>query len=53
MLTSVGDQGWTFPIPIVKGKIEKLLVEKGLADVRTLPGPPRDFKMIVAGRRPT
>lgn len=32
-------------------EIEKLLIDKGLKDVRTLPGPPRDFKIVVAGRR--
>jgi SAM-dependent methyltransferase len=37
--------------PSTQPEIEKLLVEKGLAEVRTLPGPPRDFKIIVAGRR--
>jgi SAM-dependent methyltransferase len=37
--------------PSTQQEIEKLLVEKGLAEVRTLPGPPRDFKIIVAGRR--
>jgi SAM-dependent methyltransferase len=33
--------------------LEELLAAKGLTNVRTLPGPPRDFKMIVAGRRAT
>jgi len=37
--------------PSTQPEIEKLLAEKGLAEVKTLPGPPRDFKMIVAGRR--
>jgi SAM-dependent methyltransferase len=37
--------------PSTQPEIEKLLVEKGLTEVRTLPGPPRDFKIIVAGRR--
>jgi SAM-dependent methyltransferase len=37
--------------PSSQGEIEKLLAEKALTDVRTLPGPPRDFKIIVAGRR--
>ena len=37
--------------PSTQPEIEKLLIEKGLTEVRTLPGPPRDFKMIVAGRR--
>jgi SAM-dependent methyltransferase len=31
--------------------LERQLTDAGLANVRTLPGPPRDFKMIVAGRR--
>jgi SAM-dependent methyltransferase len=38
--------------PSSQDEIERLLADKGLADVRTLPGPPRDFKMIIAGRRP-
>jgi SAM-dependent methyltransferase len=38
-------------VPSAQPEIEKLLVEKGLTEVRTLPGPPRDFKIIVAGRR--
>lgn len=38
--------------PSTQPEIEALLLEKGLTDVRTLPGPPRDFKIIVAGRRP-
>ena len=37
--------------PSTQSEIEKLLTDKGFAEVRTLPGPPRDFKMIVAGRR--
>jgi SAM-dependent methyltransferase len=37
--------------PCTQAESEKLLAEKGLTEVRTLPGPPRDFKMIVAGRR--
>lgn len=32
-------------------ELEQLLTSHGLAQVRVLPGPPRDFKMIVAGRR--
>jgi hypothetical protein len=32
-------------------EIEQLLTDKGLTEVRTLPGPPRDFKIIVAARR--
>jgi SAM-dependent methyltransferase len=37
--------------PSTQPDIEKLLVEKGFTEVRTLPGPPRDFKIVVAGRR--
>lgn len=37
--------------PSTQPEIEKMLAGKGLTDVRTLPGPPRDFKIIVAGRR--
>jgi len=37
--------------PMTQQEIEKLLADKGFAEVKTLPGPPRDFKMIVAGRR--
>lgn len=37
--------------PSSQGEIERLLTEKGLTEVKTLPGPPRDFKIIVAGRR--
>jgi len=37
--------------PTTQHAIEQLLVEKRLTDVRALPGPPRDFKIIVAGRR--
>ncbi|HTJ84240.1 MAG TPA: class I SAM-dependent methyltransferase [Polyangiaceae bacterium] len=37
--------------PSTQPEIEKLLVDKGITEVRTLPGPPRDFKIIVAGRR--
>jgi SAM-dependent methyltransferase len=37
--------------PSTQPEIEKLLIDKGLTEVRTLPGPPRDFKMVVAGRR--
>jgi ubiquinone/menaquinone biosynthesis C-methylase UbiE len=33
--------------------LERMLAAKGLTAVRTLPGPPRDFKIIVAGRRAT
>jgi SAM-dependent methyltransferase len=33
-------------------EIEALLTAQGLTEVRALPGPPRDFKIIVAGRRP-
>jgi hypothetical protein len=38
--------------PSTQPEVEKLLTEKGFMEVRTLPGPPRDFKMIAAGRRP-
>jgi hypothetical protein len=37
--------------PSTQQDIERLLVEKGLTEVRAIPGPPRDFKIIVAGRR--
>ncbi len=37
--------------PSTQQEIEKLLAERGFTEVKTLPGPPRDFKMIVAGRR--
>ena len=37
--------------PTTQQEIEKLLTDEGLSEVRTLPGPPRDFKIIVAGRR--
>jgi SAM-dependent methyltransferase len=37
--------------PSTQPEIETLLAEKGLTEVRTLPGPPRDFKIIVAGRK--
>ncbi|HEY2512617.1 MAG TPA: class I SAM-dependent methyltransferase [Polyangiaceae bacterium] len=37
--------------PSTQEEIETLLGEKGFAEVRVLPGPPRDFKIIVAGRR--
>jgi SAM-dependent methyltransferase len=37
--------------PTTKEEVEELLTEKGLTEVRTLPGPPRDFKMVVAARR--
>jgi SAM-dependent methyltransferase len=37
--------------PSTQPDIEKLLVQKGLTEVKTLPGPPRDFKIVVAGRR--
>jgi len=38
-------------VPGTQQDAENLLREKGLTEVRTLPGPPRDFKIIVAGRR--
>jgi hypothetical protein len=34
-----------------QSEIDQLLTDKGLTEVRTLPGPPRDFKIIVAARR--
>jgi hypothetical protein len=37
--------------PSTQPEIEQLLTDKRLTAVRTLPGPPRDFKIIVAGRR--
>lgn len=37
--------------PSTQQEIEKLLAERGFTEVKMLPGPPRDFKMIVAGRR--
>jgi SAM-dependent methyltransferase len=37
--------------PSTQPEIEKLLTDEGLVELRTLPGPPRDFKIIVAGRR--
>ena len=37
--------------PATQAEIEKVLSEKGLTAVRTLPGPPRDFKIVVAARR--
>lgn len=37
--------------PSAQEENEKLLTSKGLANVRTLPGPPKDFKMIVVGQR--
>ncbi len=37
--------------PSTQAEIEALLTEKGFTAVRTLPSPPRDFKMIVAARR--
>jgi SAM-dependent methyltransferase len=36
--------------PSTQQEIEKLLAQSGLTEVRMLPGPPRDFKIIVAGR---
>jgi SAM-dependent methyltransferase len=38
-------------VPGTQQEIEKLLAGKGLTEIRTIPGPPRDFKMIVAARR--
>jgi SAM-dependent methyltransferase len=37
--------------PMTQDEAETLIADKGFVDVRTLPGPPRDVKMIVAGRR--
>jgi SAM-dependent methyltransferase len=37
--------------PTTQNEIERLLAEKGLTEVRTLPSPPRDFKIVVAARR--
>jgi SAM-dependent methyltransferase len=37
--------------PSTQAELERLLTEQGLTEVRTLPSPPRDFKLIVAGRR--
>jgi SAM-dependent methyltransferase len=37
--------------PTTQDEVEKLLADKGLTAVRTLPGPPRDFKIVVAARR--
>jgi len=37
--------------PRTQEEVSTLLTEKGLTDVRTLPGPPRDFKIVVAARR--
>ena len=38
--------------PSTQEEAERLLGEKGLIDVKALPSPPRDFKLIVAGRAP-
>jgi SAM-dependent methyltransferase len=37
--------------PTTLDEVEKLLTASGFADVRALPGPPKDFKMVVAARR--
>jgi SAM-dependent methyltransferase len=37
--------------PTSQDEVEKHLADAGFTDVRVLPGPPRDFKMIVAARR--
>jgi SAM-dependent methyltransferase len=37
--------------PTTQEEVKALLDRGGFTDVRTLPGPPRDFKIIVAGRR--
>ena len=38
--------------PTTQADVEALLTRAGFADLKVLPGPPRDFKMIVAARRP-
>ncbi|MFN8061091.1 MAG: class I SAM-dependent methyltransferase [Vicinamibacterales bacterium] len=38
--------------PSAQTEIENLLSAKSFINVRTLPGPPRDYKIIVAGQRP-
>ena len=37
--------------PTTQDEVEKRLADAGFTDVRVLPGPPRDFKMILAARR--
>jgi hypothetical protein len=37
--------------PMTEDEIKKLLADEGLGDIQTLPGPPRDFKIVVAARR--
>src|SRR5262249_51534527 len=37
--------------PTTQEEVERLLADKGFVSVKTLPGPPRDFKMVVAARR--
>ncbi|MFO0564117.1 MAG: methyltransferase domain-containing protein [Polyangiaceae bacterium] len=37
--------------PTTQEEVERLLADKGFAQVKTLPSPPRDFKMVVAARR--
>lgn len=37
--------------PNTQPEIEQLLAGRGLTEVKALPGPPRDFKIIVAARR--
>ena len=38
-------------LPTSQEEVEKRLTDAGFTQVRVLPGPPRDFKMIVAARR--
>ena len=37
--------------PTTQDEVEKLLAHAGFTDLKVLPGPPKDFKMIVAARR--
>jgi SAM-dependent methyltransferase len=37
--------------PTSQSEVEQRLLDAGYTELRVLPGPPRDFKMIVAGRR--
>ncbi len=36
--------------PTTQAELESLLLDRGLSSVKALPGPPRDFKLVVAGR---
>lgn len=38
-------------VSYAQAELEQLLSSRGFAEVKVLPGPPRDFKMIIAGRR--